>query len=93
MEEIKRMREIGEEYDKLLDKVLNTLHEIIPTCLALSMEDSLFPIYAVNNVRTKGLLAFPYKCEDKIGFVIITEEGKVVFEDYEGNIKELGVIK
>ncbi len=93
MEKIRRLREIGEEYEGLLNDVLNVLFKVIPNCVALNMDDSLYPIYAATSTKTSGLLAFPYKCEGKTGYVIVKEDGEVVFEDLEGNVKKLGEIK
>lgn len=92
LDDVKRMREIGEEYDKLLDLVLNTIFTKVPQCMALELTDSLSPIFSTTQVKSKALLAFPYKCDNKIGYIVITEDGKLIFEDEEGNIKEIGDI-
>ena len=92
LEDIKRMREIGEEYDKLLNEVLNLIFEKAPNCLALELTDSLYPVFAVDQVKSKALLVFPYRCQGKDGYIVITEDGKIVFEDTEGNINEIGDI-
>lgn len=89
---IKRMREIGEEYDKLLNEVLNLIFKKVPDCLALELTDSLMPIFATDQVKAKALVAFPYRCRGKDGYIVIQEDGKIVFEDREGNITDLGNI-
>ncbi len=93
MEQVRKLRETGEAYEKLLNEILNKLFTIIPNCVALNMEDSLLPIYAPNVTRNNGIIAFPYKCEGRIGYIIITERGEVVFEDTEGESKIIGELK
>lgn len=93
MERVRRLKEVGEEYESLLNDVLNLLFKVVPNCVALNMDDSLYPIYAVTSTKTSGLLAFPYKCEGKTGYIILKENGEVIFEDYEGNVKKMGEIK
>ncbi|AWS00545.1 hypothetical protein DFR87_04125 [Metallosphaera hakonensis JCM 8857 = DSM 7519] len=92
IEKVKRMRQVGDEYESLLNDVLNALFKVIPNCMALNMDDSLMPIYAVSALKTPGLLAFPYNCGGKPGYVVIKEDGQVVFEDMEGNVQELGIL-
>ena len=93
IDEIKRMRQIGEEYEKLLDNLLNLIFQKASNCLALELDDSLTPIFATTQVKTpNSLLAFPYKCNGKIGYIVVTEDGKLVFEDEEGNIIQIGDI-
>ncbi|MCG3110115.1 hypothetical protein L3N51_02412 [Metallosphaera sp. J1] len=87
---VKRMREIGDEYETLLNDVLNALFKVIPNCVALNMDDSLMPVYAISALKTQGLLAFPYNCGGKPGYVVIKEDGTVVFEDMEGHTQEMG---
>lgn len=93
LQKAKKLREIGDEYEKLYNDVLNELFKVIPECVALNMEDSLMPVYAVSALKTpNGILAFPYKCSGTVGYVVITEDGKIYFEDMEGNytlIKEI----
>jgi len=36
------------------------------------------------------ILGLPYKCGEKIGYLVITKEGKVYFEDFQGNVEERG---
>ena len=81
LEKAKRLRELGDEYENLLNK--------IPHCLAMNFEDSLMPVYSISGLKTKGLLAFPYKCGNKIGYVVIGEDGELYFEDTDGNITKL----
>ncbi|MEM3292818.1 MAG: hypothetical protein QXO81_00420 [Metallosphaera sp.] len=85
----RRMRELGDEYESLLNEILNALFKFIPSCVALNMDDSLMPVYSVSALKTNGLLAFPYKCGGKPGYVIIKEDGTLVFEDMEGNTMEI----
>jgi len=92
LKDIKRMKEIGEEYDRLLNETLNLIFKKAPNCLALELTDSLSPVFSVDQIKTKALLAFRYRCQGKDGYIAITEEGKIVFEDTEGNINELGDI-
>ncbi|MGC9106357.1 MAG: hypothetical protein ACP5HQ_08075 [Thermoprotei archaeon] len=82
----KKMREVGNQYEELYNAVLNELFKLIPDCQALTIEDSLLPVYAVSALKTKGILAFPYKCRGLVGYVIITEEGRLLFEDVEGDV-------
>ena len=85
----KKMKEIGDQYEELYNAVLNELFKLIPDCQALHFEDSLLPVYAVSALKTKGLLAFPYKCRGLVGYVVITEEGQLLFEDMEGDVYRL----
>lgn len=80
LEDLRRMRQIGEEYEKLLDELLNLIFQKAPNCLALEFNDSLTPVFATNQVKSKALLALPYKCNNKIGYIVITEEGKIVLK-------------
>jgi hypothetical protein len=93
MEEVRKLKEIGEIYEKLLNDILNKLFTIIPNCVALEIEDSLIPIYTSNVTKNKGIVAFPYKCEGKIGYIIISEKGEVIFEDTQGESKIVGTFK
>ncbi|ABP94590.1 hypothetical protein HA72_0413 [Metallosphaera sedula] len=90
MDKVKRMRDIGDEYESLLNDVLNALFKVIPNCMALNMDDSLMPVYAISALKTQGLLAFPYNCGGKPGYVVIKQDGSVVFEDMDGEIQEMG---
>ncbi|QKR00155.1 hypothetical protein GWK48_07005 [Metallosphaera tengchongensis] len=92
IEKARRMREIGDEYENLLNEMLNALFKVIPNCVALNMDDSLMPIYAVSALKTEGLLAFPYSCNGKPGYVVIRIDGELVFEDMNGNVTEMGKI-
>lgn len=92
LEKAKRMRQLGDEYEELLNDVINALFKVVPNCLALNMEDSLMPVYSVSALSTKGLLAFPYNCGGKPGYIVLTEDGKLMFEDLEGNVSELGTL-
>ena len=85
----KKMKNIGDQYEELYNTVLNELFKLIPDCQALSFEDSLLPVYAVSALKTKGLLAFPYKCRGLVGYVVITEDGQLLFEDIEGDVFRL----
>jgi len=89
LEKAKKLRNLGDEYENLSNSLLNDLFKLIPDCLALNIDDSLMPIYATAGLKTKGLLAFPYKCRGKIGYVVIGEDGILYFEDTEGNVIEL----
>ncbi|EHP69034.1 MAG: hypothetical protein RXS23_05575 [Metallosphaera yellowstonensis] len=66
------------------------LFKVILTCLASNIDDSLMPVYSVYALKTKGLLAFPYNCDGKPGYIILTEEGELVFEDIEGSTRVVG---
>ncbi|WP_231112457.1 hypothetical protein [Stygiolobus azoricus] len=91
LEDLERMRELALEYDKLLNEVLNEIQPLARECLALELDDTLSPVFAVENVRTQNaILAFPYKCGEKVGYLVITKEGKVYFEDFQGNVEERG---
>ncbi|MEM3856818.1 MAG: hypothetical protein QW108_04305 [Saccharolobus sp.] len=89
LEKAKRLRELGDEYENLLNDVINELFKKIPHCLAMNFEDSLMPVYSISGLKAKGLLAFPYKCGNKIGYVVIGEDGALYFEDTDGNITKL----
>ncbi len=83
----KKLKGLGEEYEENLDLFLNELNKYVSTdCVALEMEDSLFPVYSVANVKTEAILALPYKCMGKIGFLIVNEKG-IFFEDMSGQGK------
>ncbi|MEJ2771778.1 hypothetical protein [Stygiolobus sp. CP8521M] len=91
VEDLERMRELALEYDKLLNEVLNEVQPLVRECLALELDDTLSPVLAVENVKTQNaILALPYKCGEKIGYLVITKEGKVYFEDFQGNVEERG---
>ncbi len=93
LDKAKRLKELGDEYEELLNNILNELFKLIPTCLALNIDDSLMPVFAVSGLKTKGILAFPYKCEGKVGYIVIGEDGKVYFEDLDDNtVKEIAYI-
>ncbi|MFP3481614.1 MAG: hypothetical protein RXN77_00530 [Sulfolobaceae archaeon] len=85
----KKAKELGSQYEEVYNAILNELFKLIPDCQALHFEDSLLPVYAVSALKTKGLLAFPYKCKGLVGYVIITEDGKLLFEDVEGDVYNL----
>ncbi|MCQ4349767.1 MAG: hypothetical protein NO126_02770 [Sulfolobales archaeon] len=89
MELAKKAKELGSQYEEVYNAILNELFNLIPYCQALHFEDSLLPVYAVSALKTKGLLAFPYKCKGLVGYVIITEDGKLLFEDVEGDVYNL----
>ncbi|BCU70908.1 hypothetical protein [Stygiolobus caldivivus] len=92
-EDIERMRELAIEYDKLLNRLLNELQSLVRECLALELDDTLSPVFAVENVKTENAsLALPYKCGDRAGYIVVTKDGKVFFEDLEGNVEERGVL-
>lgn len=94
LEKAKRLKEIGDEYERLYNEVLNELFNIIRECIALNMEDSLMPVYSVSALKTpRGILAFPYKCFGTAGYIVITEDAKVYFEDIDGNIKLIKELK
>ncbi|BBG25471.1 hypothetical protein [Sulfuracidifex tepidarius] len=85
----KKLKELGTEYEENLDLLLNELNKHVTTeCVALDMEDSLFPIYSISNVKAEAILALPYKCMGRIGFLIINERG-LFFEDMQGQSKLL----
>ncbi|MCG2894030.1 MAG: hypothetical protein L7H02_04835 [Sulfolobales archaeon] len=63
----KKARELGSQYEEVYNAILNELFNLIPDCQALHFEDSLLPVYAVSALKTKGLLAFPYKCRGSDG--------------------------
>ncbi|EZQ03145.1 hypothetical protein CM19_09970 [Candidatus Acidianus copahuensis] len=84
----KRMRDIGNEYENLLNELLNFLFKIIPECIALEMEDSLIPVYSTSVLKTKGILAFPYKCKGEIGYIVLTQEG-IFFEIPNGESRKI----
>jgi len=88
-EKAKKLKSLGDEYENFLNSLLNDLFKLMPDCLALNLDDSLLPIYAVSGLKTKGLLAFPYKCRGRVGYVVIGEDGILYFEDTEGNVIEL----
>ncbi|ARM75774.1 hypothetical protein [Acidianus manzaensis] len=88
IDKAKRMKELGDEYEKLYNDILNQLFTIIPDCFALNMDDSLMPVYSTSALKTtNALLAFPYKCFGVVGYIVITEDNKIYFEDTEGNTK------
>jgi hypothetical protein len=89
LELAKKAKELGSQYEEVYNAILNELFNLIPDCQALHFEDSLLPVYAVSALKTKGLLAFPYKCKGLVGYVIITEDGKLLFEDVEGDVYNL----
>lgn len=84
----KKLKEIGDEYERLYNEILNELFRIIPECIALNMDDSLMPVYSVSALKTSNaILAFPYKCFGVAGYIVITQDSKIYFEDIEGNTK------
>ncbi|WP_338604129.1 hypothetical protein V6M85_05750 [Sulfolobus tengchongensis] len=89
LEKARKLRSLGDEYENLLNDLLNELFKLIPDCLALNIDDSLLPVYAISGLKTKGILAFPYKCRGRVGYVIIGEDGILYFEDTDGNVIEL----
>ncbi|AWR97133.1 hypothetical protein DFR86_05875 [Acidianus sulfidivorans JP7] len=94
LEKAKRIKEIGDEYEKLYNDILNQLFTIIPDCFALNMEDSLMPVYSVSALKTpNAILAFPYKCFGVVGYIVISDDNKIYFEDAEGNIKVIKELK
>ncbi|MCY0849420.1 hypothetical protein [Sulfuracidifex metallicus] len=89
IENAKRLKEVGEVYEETLNQLLNDLTQVISGgCSALEMEDSLFPVYAPSATKKGGILAFPFKCMGKRGYLIINEEG-IFFEDLDGNVNKI----
>jgi hypothetical protein len=89
LEKAKRLKELGEEYSRLLEEVEKEVKEFAENCEPLFIEDSLLPIYSVSGLKVRGIIAFPYRCNGIVGYVVIGEDGKIYFEDINGNFKIL----
>ncbi len=88
-----KLRDLGLAYESVLNDLLNGLNTYINgECIALEMEDSLFPVYSPSNLKTDAIVALPFKCEGKIGYVIVNENG-IFFEDVSGQVSEIRKFK